>query len=168
VGNGAVVMLQANLFNVEEETTTSSTTGDLYATQITGDLGELEFDKFCTQNNISYYKSSSGAAPIDRIIITDSDKTIKIHVKASVEMLHSSRNLPYWQFNTQESPKTADYYFCVGLAKHTREKEFILWVPHEIGKHKRFQCSTKNMWKYSEFLKIPNEIIDATNILQFE
>lgn len=160
-----MVMLQANLFNVEE-TTTSSTTGNLYETQITGDLGELEFDKFCTQNNISYYKSSSGAAPIDRIIITDSGKTIKIHVKAALERLHNP-NFPCWQFHTNESIETADYYFCVGLAKQTREKEFVLWVPYEIGKHKRFQCSTKNIWKYSEFLKIPNEIVDATNILQF-
>ena len=160
-------MLQANLFNVEE-TTTSSTTGNLYESQITGDLGELEFDKFCTQNNISYYKSSSGAAPIDRIIITDSGKTIKIHVKAAAEILEINKNFPEWRFNTHDSPKIADYYFCVGLAKNTREKEFILWVPYEIGKHKRFRCSTKNFWKFSEFLKTPNEIMDVKNILQFE
>ena len=162
-----MVMFQASLFNFEQETITSSTAGNLYGTQITGDLGELEFDKFCTQNNISYYKSSSGAAPIDRIIITDSGKTVKIHVKAALENAYNSRNFPCWQFNTNESIKTADYYFCVGLAKQTREKEFVLWVPYEIGKHKRFQCSTKNIWKYSEFLKIPNEIMDVTNIFQF-
>jgi hypothetical protein len=159
-------MTQQFLFPEELETTTHSVLGDFYGSQITGDMGEIEFDRFCTQNNISSYSARSAAAPIDRIIVTKTGKTVKVHVKASIRVknVHGSDR---YIFTTNKSLVLADYYFCVGIDKTNYSSDFILWIPFEIGKNRRLEIRASCLDKYSEYLKPPANIMDAANILQF-
>ena len=162
-----MVIIQQNLFSVEDDTVTQSTDWNLYTSQITGDLGEIEFDKFCTQNNISYYKASSGAAAIDRIIITKSGLTVKVHIKAAVRQAANKYNSSRFQFQTRSSTVNADYYFCTGF-KENHEKLFSIWIPFKLAQNKQLNISETCLWKYAEYQKIPSEIMDASNILPFQ
>jgi hypothetical protein len=166
VGNGAVVVNQQNLFSVDLETITETVGNGLSCAQITGDLGEIEFDRFCTKNNISYYKASSGAAPIDRIILTGSGKTIRIHVKAAVRQ-HNKKNCIRYNFKTSSSIAEADYYYCTGFSDQNHEKLFSLWIPYQNTKNKDFNVFEATICKWSEFQKTPSEVMDCSNILPF-
>jgi hypothetical protein len=159
-------MTQQFLFSEEIETTTHSVCGDFCGSQITGDMGEIEFDRYCTQNNISSYSARSAAAPIDRIILAKTGETIKVHVKASIRMKDPKGREKYI-FNTDLSLVLADYYFCVGIDKTNYSSDFILWIPFEIGKNKKLQIRASCLDKYSEYLKPPANILDAANILKF-
>jgi hypothetical protein len=166
VGNGAVVMTQENLFNIESETTTESLGDGLYCSQITGDLGEIEFDRFCTQNNIVYYKASSGASAVDRIIYTKNGITLRIHVKASI-LCKREKYAGQYNFKTAKNNVTADYYFCVGFEKATREKNFILWLPYQNFCDKNLAIPEGQLWRYSIYSTAPKEIINSANIFPF-
>jgi hypothetical protein len=167
VWDWAVVMVQQNLFYIETETSTESSGHGLHASQITGDLGEIEFDRFCTKNNIAYYKASSAAAPIDRIILTTHSKIIRIHVKGSMRICNKKTRYYYYHFQTSQSNSAADYYYCTGFSEKTHEKQFSLWLPYEIAKEKSFIVGENNLYKFIEFEKVPEEITNAENILPF-
>ena len=162
-----MVMFQESLFNFEEETITSSTAGNLHVSQITGDLGEIEFDRFCTKNNISYYKASSGAAPIDRIILSVDGLAIRVHIKASARHYNKWNKSWSYRFKTSESIAKADYYYCTGFSEKNHEKVFSLWIPYENTKDKDLNVSESNISKWAEYEKTPPEIMNATNILPF-
>ena len=158
-------MTQQNLFCIDSETITQTFGNALFCRQITGDLGEIEFDRFCTKNNISYYKASSGAAPIDRIILTGSGKTIRIHVKAAIRQ-HNKKYIRY-SFKTSSSIAEADYYYCTGFSDKNHEKLFSLWIPYKNTKHRDLTVFESTITKWSEFQKTPSEVMDASNILPF-
>jgi len=160
-------MVQQNLFYIDLETSTESSGHGLHASQITGDLGEIEFDRFCTKNNIAYYKASSAAAPIDRIILTTDSKTIRIHVKGSIRLYNRKNKNYFYNFRTNKSNTSADYYYCTGFSEKNHEKQFSLWIPYEIAKEKCFTVSENTLYKFIEFEKAPEEIINAENILPF-
>ena len=160
-------MTQENLFSVESETTTQSFSDGLYCSQITGDLGEIEFDRFCTQNNIVYYKASSGASAVDRIIYTKTGLTLRVHVKASVLCKGKKKLAGQYNFATAKNNVTADYYFCVGFEKATREKNFILWLPYKNFCDKNLHISEGQLWRYSIYSATPKEIINSANIFPF-
>jgi hypothetical protein len=160
-------MIQQNLFYVEQETSTASLDYGICSSQIIGDLGEMEFDTFCTKNNIAYYRSSSAAAPIDRIILTNAGKAIRVHVKASTRCYNKGNKCFCYQFNTLSSTAHADYYFCTGFLEKSYEKVFSLWIPYELKKGTFFSIAEQSLYKYLEFQKVPEEIIDVANILPF-
>jgi hypothetical protein len=167
VWDWAVVMVQQNLFYIEPETSTESSGHGLHTSQITGDLGEIEFDRFCTKNNIAYYKASSAAGKIDRIILTKESKTIKIHIKGSVRHYNKATRWYYYNFLTYKSSTPADYYYCTGFSEKNHEKQFSLWIPYEIGKEKTFTVPENTLYKFIEFENVPKEIINSENILPF-
>jgi hypothetical protein len=160
-------MIQQNLFYVEQETSTASLDYGICSSQIIGDLGEMEFDVFCTKNKIAYYRSSSAAAPIDRIILTNAGKAIRVHVKASIRCYDKVNKHYRYQFKTYRSTAPADYYFCTGFLENSFEKVFSLWIPHELVKDISFVVSEQRLYKYLEFQKVPEEIMDVANILPF-
>jgi hypothetical protein len=160
-------MIQQNLFYIDPETSTESSGHGLHATQITGDLGEIEFDRFCTKNNIAYYKASSAAASIDRIILTTDSKTIRIHVKGSIRHYNKTNRNYFYSFRTIQSNSPADYYYCTGFSEKNHEKQFSLWIPFEIAREKALTVCENTLYKFIEFQKVPKEIINAENILPF-
>lgn len=160
-------MIQQNLFYLEQETSTASLDHGICSSQIIGDMGEMEFDILCTKNNITYYRSSSAAAPIDRVILTNSGKVIRVHVKASNRLYDKVNKTYRYQFKTCASASPADYYFCTGFLEKVYEKVFSFWIPYELAKDINLVISEAKLYKYLEFQKVPEEIMDVANILPF-
>jgi len=157
MGNGAVVNTQTldqrflfNFPNLESETITETAHASI--TQKAGDIGELQFDSECARLNLASFRPSLTNGAIDRLLLLPSGEVKKIHIKAAVLRNYASkyRGARYscfgYQFNTRNSLKKADYYFCVGLSRDYSVSTFW-WIPWSIRgvifitpKVSRYEC----------------------------
>ena len=146
---------QRFLFNfpeLEQETTTQSIHSSV--TGKSGDIGELEFDTECARLNLASFRPALTNGAIDRLLLLSNGEIKKIHVKAAVLRNNGSTrnyNCFAYQFQTKNSEKKADYYFCVGL-KEDFSVAAVWWIPWSV--RSSIWISINN-YEYDCYLRCP-------------
>jgi len=128
----------------------------IYLSHRVGEIGEIEFDKWCIINHLDAWRAIDSHSRIDRIILT-SNGYKKIHIKAAT--FSRKHNRYVFKSNTDRETEFADYWFLVGIGD-SMEINFKIIVPFDkFGKNNAVVIRASNISEFLKYSDVPSELL---------